>query len=112
MDFAFINMIPINYFLFLGCFVFVVGLVLVLTQKHIIAILMGVELLFNAANINLVAFSRYDTQLNGQVFSLFVLLIAAAETVVGLSIAYQFFKQSHKDQPAQLRELGEKDNLN
>ncbi len=99
---------PTNYFLFLGCFLFITGLVVMVSQRHIIAILLGVELLFNAANLNLVAFSRADSQLQGQVYSLFVLVIAAAETAVGLTIAYQFFKQSQKDQPAELRTLKEK----
>jgi NADH:ubiquinone oxidoreductase subunit K len=98
-------MIPIDYFLYLSSFLFCIGFAIVLSQKHIIAILMGIELIFNAANINLVAFSRYDLQLHGQIFSLFVMIIAAAETAVALTIAYLIYKQRKIDKPNLLKEL-------
>ncbi len=98
-------MIPIDYFLYLSSFLFCISFAIILSQKHIIAILMGIELLFNAANINLVAFSRYDVQLNGQIFSLFVMIIAAAETAVALTIAYLIYKQRKIDKPNLLKEL-------
>ena len=98
-------MIPIDYFLYLSSFLFCIGFAIVLSQKHIIAILMGIELIFNAANINLVAFSRYDLQLHGQIFSLFVMIIAAAETAVALTIAYLIYKKRKIDKPNLLKEL-------
>ncbi len=78
---------------------------MVLTQKHIIAILMGIELIFNAATVNFVAFSRNDLQLNGHIFSLFVMVIATAETAVALTIAYLIYKQRKIDKPNLLKEL-------
>jgi NADH-quinone oxidoreductase subunit K len=98
-------MIPITYFLIVACFLFCIGIAMVITQKHIIAILMGIELIFNAANINFVAFSRYDSLLNGQVFSLFVMVIATAETAVALTIAYIIYKQRKTDKPNSLISL-------
>jgi NADH:ubiquinone oxidoreductase subunit K len=92
-------------FLYVACFLFCIGLAMVLTQKHIIAILMGIELIFNAANINLVVFSRQDTLLQGHIFSLFVMIIAAAETVVALTIAYLIYKQRKQDKPNEMTDL-------
>jgi NADH-quinone oxidoreductase subunit K len=94
-------------FLAVACFLFCIGLAMILTQKHIIAILMGIELVFNAANINLVVFSKYDKALQGQVFSLFIMIIAAAETAVALTIAYMIYKQRKEDKPNNLNELGQ-----
>jgi NADH-quinone oxidoreductase subunit K len=98
-------MIPIDYFLYLSAFLFCIGIATVLTQKHIIAMLMGIELIFNAANINLVAFSRQDGVLQGQIFAIFVLLLAAAETAVALTIAYLIYKDRKIDKPNLLIEL-------
>ncbi|MGD1843522.1 MAG: NADH-quinone oxidoreductase subunit NuoK [Thermonemataceae bacterium] len=81
------------YFLLLGAFLFCVGLMLVLTKRNAVIMLIGIEFMFNAANINLVAFSQYEpTRLQGQVFSLFVIVVAAAETVVALAILIQVYK--------------------
>ncbi|GAA4302998.1 NADH-quinone oxidoreductase subunit NuoK [Nibribacter koreensis] len=85
--------IPLLHLLVLGAILFCLGLAIVLTKRHAIAILMGIELLFNAANLNLVAFAQYDPdRLQGQVYSLFVMLIAACETAVALAIVLQVFK--------------------
>ena len=94
-------MIPLEYYLYIGAFLFCAGVVLVLTKRNAIVVLMGIELIFNAANINLVAFSQFDPQrLQGQVFTLFVVVIAAAEATVALAIvlkAYQYFKTIRLD---------------
>ena len=100
-------MLSVDYFVYVSCALFCIGLAIILTQKHIITVLMGIELLFNAAMLNLIAFSRYDTQLHGQIFSLFVLLLAAIETGVALVIAYLIYKQHKIDQPDKLNILKE-----
>ena len=66
---------------------FSIGIAIVLVKKNIIAILMGIELMFNAANINLVALSQYDAaQIEGQILTLFIVIIAAAEAAIALAI--------------------------
>ena len=78
--------IPISYYLLLSGIVFLTGIVVVLIRRNIIAILLSVELMLNATNINFVAFSDYFRDLAGQVFVFFALTVAAAEVAVGLAI--------------------------
>jgi NADH-quinone oxidoreductase subunit K len=78
--------IPISYYLILSAIVFLTGIVGVLIRRNIIAILLSVELMMNATNINFVAFSDYLRDLGGQVFVFFALTVAAAEVAVGLAI--------------------------
>ncbi|OJJ16611.1 NADH-quinone oxidoreductase subunit K [marine bacterium AO1-C] len=100
-------MIPLEYYLYIGAFLFCAGVVLVLTKRNAIVVLMGIELIFNAANINLVAFSQFDPQrLQGQIFTLFVVVIAAAEATVALAIVlkvYQHFKTIRLDDLNELK---------
>ncbi len=95
-------MVPIVYYLYLSAFLFSIGIVIVIIKRNVIVVLMGIELILNAANINLVAFSQYDpTRLQGQFFSLFVMVIAAAEAAVALGILiqiHQHFKTSNLDE--------------
>ena len=79
-------MIPISYYLMLSAIVFMTGVVGVLIRRNIIAILLSVELMLNATNINFVAFSDHLQDLGGQVFVFFALTVAAAEVAVGLAI--------------------------
>ncbi|TAJ09818.1 MAG: NADH-quinone oxidoreductase subunit NuoK [Nitrospirae bacterium] len=79
-------MIPVSYYLILSMIVFVTGLVGVLVRRNIIIILLSVELMLNATNINFVAFSHYFHNVAGQVFVFFALTVAAAEVAVGLAI--------------------------
>lgn len=76
------------HYLVLAAILFSIGLYGVLTRRNIIGILMSLELMFNAANINFVAFNRYiiSDGLTGQIFALFVIVVAAAEAVVGLAL--------------------------
>lgn len=78
--------IPITYYLVLSAIVFLTGLVGVLLRRNIIAILLSVELMLNATNINFVAFSEHLQDLGGQVFVFFALTVAAAEVAIGLAI--------------------------
>ena len=89
---------PLNFLLFLSVILFCCGLYVVITKKNVIMVLIGIELMLNAANVNLIAFSVFDPgELQGQVFSLFIITVAAAEAAVGLALVvkvYQYFKSS------------------
>ena len=78
--------VPMSYYLTLSAIVFLTGLVGVLIRRNIIIILLSVELMLNATNINFVAFSQYFHNVAGQVFVFFALTVAAAEVAVGLAI--------------------------
>lgn len=90
--------VGLHHFLVLGAFLFVCGLMTMLLKRNAIGILMGVELVLNAANVNLVAFNRYahggsgdSPLLDGQVFAIFVIVLAAAEAAVALAIFLNFY---------------------
>ncbi|ARK09923.1 NADH-quinone oxidoreductase subunit NuoK [Fibrivirga algicola] len=87
---------------------FSIGLAVVLTKRHAVVVLMGIELMLNAVNLNLVAFSQYDPdRLQGQLFSLFVIVVAAAEAAVALSMiiqVYRHFKTVRLDELTDLQQ--------
>ena len=85
-------MIPIGHYLFLSLALFIIGVIGVLTRRNVIIILMSIELILNAVNINLVAFARLHGDVAGQVFALFIITDAAAEAAVGLGIIIAFFR--------------------
>jgi NADH-quinone oxidoreductase subunit K len=87
------NMIPLSYYVVLSAIVFTTGLVGVLIRRNIIIILLSVELMLNATNINFVAFSYYLKSLAGQVFVFFALTVAAAEVAVGLAIIIALYRR-------------------
>ena len=90
-------MIPLLHVQYLAAALFAVGIGLVLSRKNPIIILAGLELMLNAANLNLVAMSRLDGgKAAGQVFALFVMLVAACETAVLLTLIYLLYKRSQK----------------
>ena len=84
-------MIPTHYYLFLGAALFTIGVVGVLTRRNVIVILMSIELILNAVNINLVAFSDHLRSIDGQIFAIFVITDAAAEAAVGLGLIIALF---------------------
>jgi NADH-quinone oxidoreductase subunit K len=84
--------VPVTYYLILSAIVFITGLVGVLIRRNIIIILLSVELMLNATNINFVAFSSYFQNVAGQVFVFFALTVAAAEVAVGLAIIIALFR--------------------
>jgi len=86
------TMIPAEYYLVLSLALFTIGVIGVLTRRNVIIILMSIELILNAVNINLVAFSRLWSDINGQVFAIFIITDAAAEAAVGLGIILAFFR--------------------
>ncbi|MTI32234.1 NADH-quinone oxidoreductase subunit NuoK [Xanthovirga aplysinae] len=100
-------MIPLEHFLILGAILFSIGIAVIVSRKNAIVVLMGIELILNAANINLVAFSQYDpNMLQGQLFAIFVIVLAAAESAVGLAIilrVYHYFKTTSLDRVSELK---------
>jgi len=98
---------PLQHYLVIGVILFALGLYIVLTRKNAVAILMGVELILNSTNINFVAFSRYTTNaISGQVFAVFVIILAAAEAAVALAIIlniYQNLKSVDVDEADELK---------
>ncbi len=85
-------MIGTTHYLALSTIVFTIGIVGVLTRRNIIIIFMSIELMLNAVNLNLIAFSDRLKDLNGQVFAIFVIVVAAAEAAVGLGIIIALFR--------------------
>jgi NADH-quinone oxidoreductase subunit K len=84
--------VTIVHYLFLSAALLAVGTIGVLTRRNIVVILMSIELILNAVNINLVAFSKYLGNVNGQVFAIFVITDAEAEAAVGLGILIALFR--------------------
>ena len=80
------------HYLVLGAALFLLGVIGVLTRRNVVIVLMSIELILNAVNLNLVAFSRMWGGLHGHVFAIFVITDAAAEAAVGLGILIAFFR--------------------
>jgi len=88
----------LSKFLVIGALLFIIGVAGVLTRRNIIVIFMSIELILNAANLNFIAFSRYLSQtggpnaLAGQIFTVFVIVVAAAEAAIGLGIVIALYR--------------------
>jgi NADH:ubiquinone oxidoreductase subunit K len=86
-------MITLQHYLIVSAALFCLGLLGLLTRRNAVNVLMGIELILNSANINLVAFSRYGIgNLDGQLFAVFVIVIAAAEVAVALAIVLTLYR--------------------
>ena len=83
---------PIDYYLVLGAILFTIGTAGVLTRRNPLVVLMSVELMLNAVNLTLIAFSQLWGGVQGQVIALFVLVVAAGEVVIGLAIIVTIFR--------------------
>ena len=95
-----------NVLVWLSLYIFCVGLVVILTRKNAIMILVGIELMLNASNLNFIIFSRQaDDILDGQLFSLFVMVLAAAEAAVGLAIIVQMYRKFKTTELDKVNEL-------
>ena len=87
--------IGIRHYLTLGAVIFTIGLVgIFLNRKNVIVILMSIELILLAVNINLVSFSIFLNDISGQIFTLFILTVAAAEAAIGLAIIVVYYRNS------------------
>lgn len=100
--------VGLTHFLVVSSLLFGLGLFAVVTRKNAIMLLMGIELILNSANINFIAFAKYGTLgLDGQVISIFVIILAAAEAVIALAIIlniYNNFKTVNVDEVNSLKE--------
>ncbi len=100
-------MISLASYLVISLILFAVGLMVMIARKNIVAILLGIELVLNAAALNFVAYSKFVTNnLDGHIFALFIIVVAAAEAAVGLAIVIRFFQLKetiHIDEATQLR---------
>ena len=84
--------ITTEHYLVLSAALLLIGTVGILLRRNIVVIMMSIELILNAVNINLVAFGKYLQQLNGQIFSIFIITVAVAEAAVGLGILIALFR--------------------
>ncbi len=100
--------ITLELFLLIGAVLFCLGLYIIITKKNVIMVLMGIELILNASNVNLLAFSKFDPfRIQGQMFSIFIIVIAAAEAAVALAIVlrvYELYKTVDLDKINQLKD--------
>ena len=95
----------VELYILTGIILFTLGLMIVVMKKNAIVVLMGIELMLNAANINMVVFSNQDSNHQGTIFALFIMMIAAAEVAVGLSIIIQVYRQFKTSQLDDINEL-------
>lgn len=94
--------IGLGHFLVVSGILFCLGLLGVIVRRNLLVIYMGLELMLNAANLALVAFSRFNNNLDGQVFVFFIITVAAAEVAVGLALIVALYR---KRQTAQVEDL-------
>ena len=85
-------MVPLTHYLALSFLLFVLGVVGVLVRRNLLTVLMSIELMLNAVNLNLVAFSRQLGDLSGQVFTVFIIAVAAGEAAIGLAIIISLYR--------------------
>jgi len=97
--------VPITYYLILAGFLFSSGLLIILIKRNILFVLMGIELILNAAHLNLATFSRFDSKLDGQVLAIFSIVLAAAEASIALAILLNIYKKHHTSDIDDLNEL-------
>ncbi|MEE0511239.1 MAG: NADH-quinone oxidoreductase subunit NuoK [Peptococcaceae bacterium] len=97
-------MIGLTHYLLLGAFLFAIGLFNALAKRNVIAVLMGIELMLNAVNINLLAFNRFVgiNGVNGYAFVLIILVVAATEVAVGLALIIKHFRESGNSDVAKI----------
>ncbi|GAA4337140.1 NADH-quinone oxidoreductase subunit NuoK [Mucilaginibacter gynuensis] len=101
-------MITLSDFLIISAALFCIGLYIILAKRNAIQILIGIELMLNAAILNLVAFGKYDKINNGgQVFALFAIVLAAATTAVALAIILNVYRRYNTIDPGKVNNLGD-----
>jgi NADH:ubiquinone oxidoreductase subunit K len=96
-----------DFLFYLGVLLFCCGLLIVFTKKNALLVLMGIELMLNAANLNLVLFNKQQADMDGQLFALFVILVAVCEAAVGIAIilrVYHYYKSAVPDNINNLKE--------
>jgi NADH-quinone oxidoreductase subunit K len=99
-------MVPLNWYLMLSAVVFMIGVFGFLTRRNIIIMFMSVELMLNAVNISLIAFSHYLQDMRGQILVFFIITVAAAEAAIGLAIIIALFRNrdtAHVDEMTEMK---------
>ena len=100
-------MITLSSYLVISTILFLAGIVVMIARKNIVAILLGIELILNAPALNFVAYTKFVNQnLDGHIFPLFIIIVAAAEAAVGLAIVIRFYQireSIHIDDATQLQ---------
>jgi len=97
--------ITLTYYLVLAALLFCAGLLIILIKRNVIFVLIGIELILNAANLNLAAFSRFDQNMDGQILAIFSVVLAAAEAAIALAILLNIHKQFKTSDLDELTEL-------
>ncbi len=87
-------MVPLNWYILLSAVVFGIGVIGFLTRRNLIIIFISIELMLNAVNISLVAFSHYLQSIQGQILVFFIIAVAAAEAAIGLAILITFYRNN------------------
>lgn len=100
-------MIPVEFYLVLSTLLFFIGVFGFIARKNLVGVLMSIELILNAVNINLVAFNRYlfPGQMDGYIFSLFVIVVAAAETAVAMAIILNVYRHKGNETVNSINDL-------
>jgi len=98
-------MIPVSYYLALSAILFTTGMFGVLIRRNALVVFMSIELMLNAANLSLVAFSRLYQTFNGQIFVFFIMAVAAAEVAVGLALIVTIFRSKQSIDLDQMNSL-------
>jgi len=98
-------MVPVEYYIILSAILFTIGVAGVLIRRNALIIFMSVELMLNAANLAIVAFSSVIKSYSGQIFVFFVIAVAAAEVAVGLALIVEIFKSKHSIDVDQMSSL-------
>ncbi len=99
-------MIPLSWYMILASILFAIGVCGFLTRRNIIIMFLSIELMLNAVNLNLVALSHFLDSMDGQIFTFFIITVAAAEAAIGLGIAITLFRSRqtvHVDEINQLK---------
>ena len=101
-------MIPLTHLLFLSATLFSIGLMIIIIKRNAIMMLLGIELMLNASNLNLVAFNTlYSERLDGQIFSVFVIVVAVCEVAIGLAIVLRVYQYYYTTVPDDINTLKE-----
>lgn len=98
-------MIPLSWYMSLAAILFAIGVCGFLTRKNIIMMFLSIELMLNAVNLNMVALSHYLDSMRGQVFTFFIITVAAAEAAIGLGIAITLYRSRHTVHVDEINEL-------
>jgi NADH-quinone oxidoreductase subunit K len=98
----------VQFIIYLSSILFSVGIGVIIMKRNTIMMLIGIELMLNAANLNLVGFNQtFPSSMDGQMFALFVIIVAVCETAVGLAIIFQVYRFHQTSVPDQISELKE-----